>query len=152
MPERVLDLRPGLMKPATCCALACTGCRSANSPAAQPRPRPGQLRPGSPNSIASQTLDTQTATVAQDKGTVITDQAQVDAQKLNLIYCHIIAPVGGRVGLRQVDPGNYVQTGSATGLSVPVTAGSRAMIVFSAAGTGGGKAIPVYLDASLQAS
>jgi multidrug efflux system membrane fusion protein len=70
------------------------------------------------NSIASQTLDTQAATVAQDKGTVQTDQAQVDAQKLNLIYCHIIAPVGGRVGLRQVDPGNYVQTSSATGLVV----------------------------------
>ena len=70
------------------------------------------------NSIASQTLDTQRATVAQDIGTVQTDQAQVDAQKLNLVYCHIIAPVGGRVGLRQVDPGNYIQTSSATGIVV----------------------------------
>jgi multidrug efflux system membrane fusion protein len=70
------------------------------------------------NSIAKQTLDTQAATVAQDKGTVQTDQAQVDAQKLNLVYCHITAPVTGRVGLRQVDPGNYVQTSSATGLVV----------------------------------
>jgi membrane fusion protein, multidrug efflux system len=70
------------------------------------------------NSIARQTLDTQIATVAQDKGTVQTDQAQVDAQKLNLVYCHITAPVSGRVGLRQIDPGNYVQTSSTTGIVV----------------------------------
>jgi multidrug efflux system membrane fusion protein len=70
------------------------------------------------NSIASQTLDTQRATVGQDIGTVQTDQAQVDAQKLNLVYCHITAPVAGRVGLRQVDPGNYIQTSSTTGIVV----------------------------------
>jgi membrane fusion protein, multidrug efflux system len=70
------------------------------------------------NAIASQTLDTQRATVAQDIGTVQTDQAQVDAQKLNLAYCHITAPVTGRVGLRQVDPGNYIQTSSTTGIVV----------------------------------
>jgi membrane fusion protein, multidrug efflux system len=69
-------------------------------------------------SIATQTLDTQVATVAQDKATINVDQAQIDTQKLNLVYCHIIAPVGGRVGLRQVDPGNYVQTTAATGLVV----------------------------------
>lgn len=70
------------------------------------------------NSIATQTLDTQRATVAQDAGQVQVDQAQVDAQKLNLAYCHIIAPVSGRVGLRQVDPGNYIQTSSTTGIVV----------------------------------
>jgi multidrug efflux system membrane fusion protein len=70
------------------------------------------------NALASQTLDTQRATVQQDIGTVQTDQAQVDAQKLNLAYCHITAPVGGRVGLRQVDPGNYIQTSSTTGIVV----------------------------------
>lgn len=70
------------------------------------------------NSIATQTLDTQRATVAQDAGQVQVDQAQVDAQKLNLAYCHITAPVGGRVGLRQVDPGNYIQTSSTTGIVV----------------------------------
>ena len=70
------------------------------------------------NSIARQTLDTQAATVQQDIGVVQTDQAQVDAQKLNLVYCHIVAPVGGRVGLRQVDPGNYVQTSDASGVVV----------------------------------
>jgi multidrug efflux system membrane fusion protein len=70
------------------------------------------------NSIARQTLDTQAALVQQNRGTVQADQAQVDAQKLNLTYCRIIAPVGGRVGLRQVDAGNYVQTGDANGIVV----------------------------------
>src|SRR5690349_2200104 len=70
------------------------------------------------NSIARQTLDTQAALVQQDRGTVQADQAQVDTQKLNLTYCRIVAPVGGRVGLRQVDPGNYVQTSDASGIVV----------------------------------
>ena len=70
------------------------------------------------NSVARQTLDTQIATVAQDKGTVQADQAQVDTQKLNLVYAHVVAPVSGRVGLRQVDAGNYVQTSDANGLVV----------------------------------
>jgi membrane fusion protein, multidrug efflux system len=70
------------------------------------------------NSVAKQTLDTQLATVEQDKATIKADQAQIDAQKLNLTYCHIVAPVSGRVGLRQVDPGNYVQTSDAGGLVV----------------------------------
>ena len=70
------------------------------------------------NSVAKQTLDTQVATVGQDRGTVQADQASVDTQKLNLIYAHIVAPVSGRVGLRQIDPGNYVTSGDANGLVV----------------------------------
>jgi membrane fusion protein, multidrug efflux system len=70
------------------------------------------------NSVARQTLDTQVATVAQDKATIVSDQAAIDVQKLNLTYAHIIAPVGGRVGLRQVDAGNYVQTSDANGIVV----------------------------------
>jgi multidrug efflux system membrane fusion protein len=70
------------------------------------------------DSVARQTLDTQAALVQQDEGQVVTDQAAVDTQKLNLVYCHITAPVEGRVGLRLVDPGNYVQTSSSTGLAV----------------------------------
>ena len=70
------------------------------------------------NSVARQTRDTQIATVAQDRGIVQADQAAVDTQKLNLVYAHVIAPVGGRVGLRQVDAGNYVQTSDANGLVV----------------------------------
>ena len=70
------------------------------------------------DSIAKQTLDTQVATVGQLIGTVKTDQAQIDAAKLNITYCHIIAPITGKVGLRQVDQGNYVQTSDASGLVV----------------------------------
>ena len=70
------------------------------------------------NSIARQTLDTQAATVQQQTAVVQADQAQIDTQKLNLTYCRIVAPVTGRVGLRQVDPGNYVQTSDANGIVV----------------------------------
>jgi multidrug efflux system membrane fusion protein len=70
------------------------------------------------NSIATQTRDTQISTVAQDRAQILLDQAQIDTQKLNLTYCHIVSPVTGRVGLRQVDPGNYVQTSDANGIVV----------------------------------
>ena len=70
------------------------------------------------NSIARQTLDTQAATVQQQTAVVQADQAQIDTQKLNLTYCRIVAPVTGRVGPRQVDPGNYVQTSDANGIVV----------------------------------
>jgi multidrug efflux system membrane fusion protein len=70
------------------------------------------------NSIAKQTRDTQISLVAQYEATVKSDQAQIDAQKLNLTYCHIISPVTGRVGLRQVDAGNYVQTSDPNGIVV----------------------------------
>ena len=62
-------------------------------------------------SIARQTYEDQVWTVKQDQGTVDYDKAQIKAQQLNLTYCRIVAPTDGRVGLRQVDPGNYVQTG-----------------------------------------
>jgi multidrug efflux system membrane fusion protein len=70
------------------------------------------------NSIARQTLDTQAATVQQDTAVVQADQAQIDTQKLNLTYTHIVSPITGRVGLRQVDPGNYVQTSDPNGIVV----------------------------------
>lgn len=60
--------------------------------------------------IARQTYEDQVYTVKQDEGSVKTDQALIDTEKLNIIYCHIVSPVNGRVGLRLVDPGNYVQT------------------------------------------
>lgn len=59
-------------------------------------------------SIAQQQVDTQKALVDQLDGTVRNDQAQIDSAKLNIVYCHITAPFDGRVGLRQVDPGNIV--------------------------------------------
>jgi multidrug efflux system membrane fusion protein len=70
------------------------------------------------NSVAKQTRDTQESLVGQYQATIKSDQAQIDAQKLNLTYCHIVAPVTGRVGLRQVDAGNYVQTSDPNGIAV----------------------------------
>lgn len=70
------------------------------------------------DSIARQQLDTQQALVHQLEGTVATDQAQIDLAKLNLDYCRIVSPIEGRVGLRQVDVGNYVQTGDTNGIVV----------------------------------
>jgi multidrug efflux system membrane fusion protein len=70
------------------------------------------------NSIAKQIRDTQEALVGQYQATVKADQAQIDAQKLNLTYCRIISPVSGRVGLRLVDPGNYVQMSDPNGIVV----------------------------------
>lgn len=73
---------------------------------------------GKQDSIAQQQLADQQFLVQQDEGTVQVDQAQVDNAKLNLAYTHIVSPVSGRVGLRLVDPGNYVQTSGSTGLVV----------------------------------
>ncbi|HEX9464562.1 MAG TPA: MdtA/MuxA family multidrug efflux RND transporter periplasmic adaptor subunit [Alphaproteobacteria bacterium] len=70
------------------------------------------------DSIAEQQLATQEALVRQLEGTVKTDQAMVDNAKLNLVYCRIVSPISGRVGLRLVDPGNYVQVNDASGLVV----------------------------------
>jgi membrane fusion protein, multidrug efflux system len=70
------------------------------------------------NAIPRQQLDTQASVVLQSRGNVVSDQAMIDTQKLNIAYCHIIAPVSGRVGLRLVDPGNYVTPQDATGLVV----------------------------------
>ncbi|HEY6338700.1 MAG TPA: MdtA/MuxA family multidrug efflux RND transporter periplasmic adaptor subunit [Candidatus Sulfotelmatobacter sp.] len=61
-------------------------------------------------SISQQQVDTQKATVDQLDGQVRTDQAQIDNAKLQITYCHITAPFSGRVGLRQVDPGNIVHS------------------------------------------
>src|SRR5215468_7584646 len=70
------------------------------------------------NAIPRQQLDAQVSLVAQDKGLVISDKAQIDVQKLNIAYCHIMSPVTGRAGLRLVDPGNYVTANDASGIVV----------------------------------
>src|SRR5262249_54490774 len=70
------------------------------------------------DSIAEQQLATQKALVAQDEGNVKTDQAQIDAAKLNLTYCHIVSPINERVGLQQVTGGNYVTPAEPNGLVV----------------------------------
>jgi len=63
------------------------------------------------DSIAKQQLDSQDSLVHQYEGTVKSDQAQIQTAKVNLTYTKINAPVGGRVGLRMIDPGNNVQNG-----------------------------------------
>lgn len=70
------------------------------------------------DSIARQQLDTQESLVRQLEGTVKVDQGLIDSARLQLIYCRIIAPLGGRVGLRQVDPGNIIHTTDTNGLVV----------------------------------
>ena len=70
------------------------------------------------DSIARQDVDTQAATVKQDEGVVQADVAAVNNAKLNLGYCRIVAPIAGRAGLRQIDLGNYVTAGAATGIVV----------------------------------
>src|SRR5436309_4664964 len=77
--------------------------------------------------MSQQQVDTQQATVDQLEGTVRNDQATVESAKLNLAYCHITAPVNGRIGLRLVDPGNIVHASDANPLLVitelqPITA------------------------------
>ncbi len=68
--------------------------------------------------VPEQQLATQEALVKSDAGVVATDQAQIDTAKLDLAYCHITAPITGRVGLRLIDPGNYVTPTQATALVV----------------------------------
>ncbi|HEY9140445.1 MAG TPA: efflux RND transporter periplasmic adaptor subunit [Bryobacteraceae bacterium] len=70
------------------------------------------------NAIPEQQYATQKALVAQYEGVVKNDQGQIDAAKLNLVYCHIASPITGRVGLRLVDPGNIVHAADTTGLLV----------------------------------
>lgn len=77
--------------------------------------------------MSQQQVDTQQATVDQLQGAVYNDQATVDNAKLNLSYCHITAPVGGRIGLRLVDPGNMVHASDTNPILVitqlqPITA------------------------------
>ena len=70
------------------------------------------------DSIARQDVDTQAALAKQLEGTVVADQAAVQSAQLNLGYANITSPVDGRIGLRSIDPGNYVSTGGTTGIAV----------------------------------
>ena len=70
------------------------------------------------DSVAQQQLDTQRALVDQYIGTLESDRAAVKTAQINLEYTHIGSPVSGRVGLRQVDQGNYVTPGDTNGIVV----------------------------------
>jgi membrane fusion protein, multidrug efflux system len=70
------------------------------------------------NAIAKQVLDDQEKLVLQDEGIVKNDQGTVQFDQIQVDYCHITAPIAGRVGLRLVDPGNVVQSQGTTALAV----------------------------------
>ncbi len=70
------------------------------------------------NAIPKQTLDDQEKVVEQDQGTVKNDQGTVQYDQIQVDFCHIVAPITGRVGLRLVDPGNVVQATGGTTLAV----------------------------------
>jgi len=70
------------------------------------------------NAIPEQQLATQKATVISAEGAVKADQGAIDAAKLDLVYARITSPIGGRVGLRLVDPGNIVHATDANALVV----------------------------------
>lgn len=70
------------------------------------------------DSIARQQLDTQQSLVRQYEAALVIDQAAVDAAKLNVAYTKIVAPITGRIGLRTVDPGNFVSMSDATSICI----------------------------------
>jgi multidrug efflux system membrane fusion protein len=70
------------------------------------------------NAIAQQILDDQEKLVLQDQGTVKNDQGTVQYDEVQVDFCHITAPIAGRVGLRLVDPGNVIQSAGTVTLAV----------------------------------
>jgi membrane fusion protein, multidrug efflux system len=82
------------------------------------------------DAVAKQTLDTQEATVHQLEGTVKVDQAAVESARLQLSYARVTAPIAGRVGLKQVDLGNVVQTSDTNGI-VSITQTRPIAMVFA---------------------
>lgn len=90
------------------------------------------LKLAAQDSISAQQVSDQKYIAAQDEAAVQVDQANIDSAKLDLVYCHITSPVTGRVGLRLVDVGNYVTSGSTTGLAVLTTI-NPTTVIFSVA-------------------
>jgi membrane fusion protein, multidrug efflux system len=80
--------------------------------------------------IPRQQLDTQDSLVRQYEGAIKADQGQIDSAKLQLVYARIVAPIGGRIGLRQVDPGNIIHANDAGGLAV-ITEVQPISVIFS---------------------
>jgi multidrug efflux system membrane fusion protein len=82
------------------------------------------------NAIQKQQLDDQAKLVDQDQGTVKNDQGTVNYDQIQVDFCHIVAPITGRVGLRLVDPGNVVQSTGTTTLAV-VTQEQPITVIFT---------------------
>lgn len=86
----------------------------------------------SQQAIARQQYEDQRLIVEQDRGTVKNDEGQVQYARVQLGYCHITSPISGRIGLRLVDPGNVVFSGSATSIAV-ITQLQPITVVFNVA-------------------
>ena len=84
------------------------------------------------NAIPKQTLDDQEKIVLQDQGTVKNDEGTVQYDKVQVGFCHITAPITGRVGLRLIDPGNVVQANGTNPLVV-VTQMEPITVIFTIA-------------------
>ncbi|MGQ3076318.1 MAG: efflux RND transporter periplasmic adaptor subunit, partial [Ferrovibrionaceae bacterium] len=82
------------------------------------------------DAVARQVLDRQAALVQQLRGTLKSDEAQVDNAKLQLSYTRIVAPIAGRIGLRRVDAGNLLSANDANGLFT-LTQTQPVSVVFS---------------------
>ena len=82
------------------------------------------------DSISKQQVTDQEMLVQQDTAAIQTDQALIQTAQVNLDYTHIVSPVTGRVGLRLVDPGNYLQPSDSTGIVV-ITQIDPTSVVFS---------------------
>ncbi len=85
---------------------------------------------GRQDSIAQQQIEDQHFLVQQYTGAVQTDQGAVEAAQVNLVYCHIVSPVTGKIGLRQIDVGNYVSA-NGTGILAVVTQMQPISVIFS---------------------
>lgn len=84
------------------------------------------------DSISQQTLATQQSLVEQYEGNVKTDQGLIQSTKVSLIYCNITSPIDGRIGLRLIDPGNFVQTTDTQGIAV-ITSHNPITVIFPVA-------------------
>jgi len=82
------------------------------------------------SAITQQAVDLQRATVQSDEGSVVSDQAQLEAVQVNISNSHIVAPADGRIGLRLVDQGNYVTPGDGTGIAI-ITQMQPISVIFS---------------------
>ncbi|WP_239954456.1 MdtA/MuxA family multidrug efflux RND transporter periplasmic adaptor subunit [Pantoea sp. Z09] len=82
--------------------------------------------------VSQQELDTQRSLVSETQGTIKADEGSVASAQLNLTYSRITAPIAGRVGLKQVDVGNYITSGDTSGLVV-ITQTHPIDVVFSLA-------------------
>ncbi len=82
--------------------------------------------------VSQQDLDTQNALVSETLGTIKADEGSVASAQLNLTYSRITSPIAGRVGLKQVDIGNYITSGDTNGLVV-ITQTHPVDVVFSVA-------------------